>query len=226
MARLLLPLMLWLSCLTGPAAAAEGPEEVVRDTSDRVLAFLRTEGEAIKTEPARVYRLVDDVVLPVFDFQRMSQWVLGKHWRNAAPAQREQFVAEFRNLLVRTYSTALFEYSNEQVEVGHAIVSEDGQTATVKTEVIGHGPEPIPIDYRLHRTGSDWKVYDVSVSGVSLVSTYRNSFSSQIQSGGLDALIQDLATRNRKVGEQARLERPLPPQALGSLDTGRPRHAA
>lgn len=183
--------------------AAEAPDAVVRDTSERVLAFLRTEGQTLENDPGRVYRLVDEVVLPVFDFRRMSQWVLGRHWKSASPAQKDAFVTEFRDLLVRTYSTALFEYSNQEVEVSPAVLGNDGRSALVRSRLLGFGPDPIPVDYRLFRGADGWKVFDVSVSGVSLVSTYRGSFSEQIQRGGLDGLIEDLRERNAAVGAAA-----------------------
>lgn len=198
--RNLLPSLLLLLALgaSGANAAEAAPDGVVRETTEAVMTFLRTQGETLKTDPGRVYKLVDDVVLPHFDFTKMSMWVLGRNWSKASPEQQERFVAEFRKLLVRTYSTALFAYSNQQVTVESAHLSEDAQTATVKTEILGYGPQPVPIDYRLFQVDGTWKVFDVAVSGVSLVSTYRSSFSAQIQQKGIEALIEDLVARNSK----------------------------
>lgn len=182
-----------------PAArAADQPhpaEETVREAADRVLARLEAEKNVIESNPARVYDLAQSIILPHFDFERMSRWVLGRHWRDASEAQRERFTEEFRTLLVRTYARALAEYSEQEVEF-LATRERAEDDVLVRTEVRQSGGPPIPIHYSMHRTDGTWKVYDVTIDGISLVTNYRSAFSSQIRQGGVERLIDRLAERN------------------------------
>ncbi len=184
-------------CAT-PAPADILPQELVRDTSSRMLSALRDEQDAIKNNPGRLYELVSDIVLPYFDFRRMSQWVLGKNWRTATPDQRERFVEEFRKLLVRTYGTALSEYADEKIIYLPFSVSTDARTVTVRTE-IEQGGSTIPISYSMYNSSEGWKVYDVAISGISLVTNYRSTFGSIIRGEGMDSLIKQLVERNSAV---------------------------
>lgn len=174
------------------------PQELVRDTSSRMLSALRDEQEAIKNNPGRLYELVSDIVLPYFDFRRMSQWVLGKNWRTATPDQRERFVEEFRKLLVRTYGTALSEYADEKIIYLPFAANTDARTVTVRTE-IKQGGSTIPISYSMYNSSEGWKVYDVAINGVSLVTNYRSTFGSIIRGEGMDSLIKQLVERNSAV---------------------------
>jgi len=176
------------------------PEELVRDTSSRMLNALRDERGVINDNPERLYALVADIVLPYFDFRRMSQWALGKNWRKATPEQRERFAEEFRKLLVRTYSNALSEYADERIIFLPFSQASDAKTVTVRTE-IEHGGSVIPISYSMYNSKQGWKVYDVSVSGVSLVTNYRSSFGSIIRKQGMDSLIEQLAEKNSDVND-------------------------
>lgn len=189
-----------LFCLALNAAVAVAdnldPETLVRQTSDRMLAVLKEQQDVIKAEPKRLYGLVDDIVLPHFDFVRMARWVLGKHWRKATQAQQQQFVDEFRTLLVRTYGTALLEYTDQKINFLPLRMAEGSEDVTVRTEVVKPGGLPIPISYSMFHREDGWKVYDVSIDGISLVSNYRADFSAQIGSVGMDGLIQRLVERN------------------------------
>ena len=171
------------------------PQELVRDTSSRMLSALRDEQDTIAENPGRLYELVADIVLPYFDFRRMSQWVLGKNWRRATPGQRERFVEEFRKLLVRTYGTALSEYADEKIVYLPFAASNSARTVTVRTE-IEQGGSTIPISYSMYNSREGWKVYDVAISGISLVTNYRSTFGSIIRSKGMDSLIDQLVERN------------------------------
>jgi phospholipid transport system substrate-binding protein len=193
-----------LALLLGAAAAWAQPEEpgaLVRETSDRMLAVLKEQRDVIKAEPARLYGLVDEIVLPHFDFERMSRWVLGKHWRQASAEQQREFVNQFRTLLVRTYGTALLEYTDQQVKFLPVRISADGRDATVRTEVVKPGAPAIPINYSMYLGDHGWKVYDVVIDGISLVSNYRTTFAAEIRNHGIDALIRRLADRNATGGE-------------------------
>ncbi len=196
--RFLPALLMMFAALTANAVPTPGnisPQELVRDTSSRMLSALRDEREAIVSNPGRLYELVADIVLPYFDFERMSQWVLGKNWRTATPEQRVRFVEQFRKLLVRTYGTALSDYADEKIIYLPHSDSGDGVKVTVRTE-IEQGGSTIPIYYSMYNSKDGWKVYDVAISGVSLVTNYRSTFASIIRGEGMGSLIDQLVKRN------------------------------
>lgn len=196
--RLLLIGLIAFGFISANAAIAEPPPmEMIRQTADRMLAKLKEEQAVIRKDPTRIYALVSDIVLPHFDFERMASWVLGKHWRTATPAQREKFTVEFRNLLVRTYATSLTDYTDRKITY-FPVRAEPGATeVTVHTEVEQSGAAAIPIDYSLALKQGEWKVHDVAIDGVSLVTNYRTSFSNEIRKAGLDNLIDRLVQRNQ-----------------------------
>jgi phospholipid transport system substrate-binding protein len=191
--------VLLLSVLLAPAAArAAGdvsPQELVRETSSRMLKALREERELIANNPEHLYELVSTIVLPYFDFERMSMWVLGKNWRTATADQRVQFVEQFRQLLVRTYGTALSEYSDEEIIYLPVLGDGKQERVTVRTEIEQAG-STIPISYSMYKAHDGWKVYDVVISGVSLVTNYRSTFSSIIEDKGMDSLIRQMSERS------------------------------
>ncbi len=201
MKRVFLPLLLGLALNSAVAVAGDlDPESLVRQTSDRMLVVLKEQHDLIQAEPERLYGLVDDIVLPHFDFERMARWVLGKHWKRASPDQQQRFVNEFRTLLVRTYGTALLEYRDQQIKFLPLRMAEGSEDVTVRTEVVKPGGVPIPISYSMFHRADGWKVYDVAIDGISLVSNYRSSFSTEIKDQGMDKLIQRLVERNAKGG--------------------------
>ncbi len=186
-----------LSCAVAVADDLN-PETLVRQTSDRMLAVLKEQHDVVAAQPDRLYGLVDDIVLPHFDFERMARWVLGKYWRQASAQEQADFVREFRNLLVRTYGTALLEYTDQKVNFLPVRISEDGKDATVRTEVQRPGGLPVPINYSMFRREDGWKVYDVAIDGISLVSNYRTTFATEIRANGIGGLIHRLAERNAR----------------------------
>ncbi|MGE0081339.1 MAG: phospholipid-binding protein MlaC [Thiohalomonadaceae bacterium] len=188
------------------AQEAQGPEAaqaLVKDTSEKVIERLREDRERLKANPDLIYPLVEDLVLPHFDFARMSQWVLGKHWRTADARQRERFTIEFRNLLVRTYAKALLEYTDQEIQYLPLQAEPGADRVVVRTQIVQKGSAyPIPIYYNMYRRkDGSWKVYDISVDGVSLVTNYRSSFASEIRTGSIDQLIAKLESMNRQGGE-------------------------
>jgi len=180
-------------------AAVKAPQDIVQDTSAQMLDALRKNRETLRQDSSRIYDLVDQIVLPNFDFELMSRWVLGRNWQQATPEQRRRFSNEFRTLLVRTYAKALLEYSDSEIRVLPQATLVDNGEATVKTEARVRTGSPIPINYSMHLNNEGWKVYDVTVDGVSLVTNYRSTFASQIRSSGLDTVIADLQQRNAQV---------------------------
>ena len=199
--RLLVALLTILPLTLPQVARADAMEalELVRSTSERVLERLRDQSESIKGHPERIYGLVNEMVLPHFDFERMARWVLGKNWRRADAAQQRRFVEEFRTLLVRTYATALNEYADTHIRYLPLHAPADADDVSVKTEAEVAGGLPVPVDYSLYRTDQgDWKVYDVAIDGLSLVTNYRSTFAGEIRSSGIEGLIEKLEARNRQ----------------------------
>ncbi|WJW75609.1 ABC transporter substrate-binding protein [Thiohalobacter sp. IOR34] len=190
--------LLLLGLLFMPRAEAGlAPVDVVRAASSQVLERLESEGDALRQDPQRLYELVDHVLVEHMDFQRMSRWVLGKHWKRATPEQRQRFVEEFRTLLVRTYSSALLGYSGQQVKFLPLRAANERQV-TVRTEIEQPGGPSVPVHYSLYNRNGEWKAYDVIIDGVSLVANYRATFGAEVRRGGLEQLILSLAERNRQ----------------------------
>jgi phospholipid transport system substrate-binding protein len=151
---------------------------------------------AITDDPAALDRLVTDIVLPYFDFRRMSQWVLGKYYRKATADQRERFVVEFRNLLVRTYGRFLSEYAGEKVVYLPVADTSDATSVKVRTEIEFGDNSVISVAYSLYSGPDGWKVYDVAFDGVSMVTNYRSSYGRIIRTEGMDSLISQMVRRN------------------------------
>ncbi len=189
-----------LACSTSAAAAMDEPGMIVKTTTEKVLERVQNDKAALQADPAKMYTLVSELIFPHFDFDIMSQWVLGEHWGSADDAARGAFVDQFRKLLVRTYATALLEFSDQRITYPPIDQKPGSKTALVKQEISQPGSDSIPIVYRLHNKSSDWKVFDVSVDGVSLVKTYRASFGSMIRDGGLSGLIASLDSKNKQYG--------------------------
>ncbi len=179
-------------------AASDAPLDIVRTTTDSVLARVQADKDALRADPGKMYDLVSELIFPHFDFAIMAQWVLGDSWASADEATRTAFVDQFRKLLVRTYATALLEFSDQTIGYPDVEPPAAANTATVKQEISQPGSASIPIVYRLHNKTGDWKVFDVSVDGVSLIKTYRASFAAAIKNDGLPALIQNLEAKNQQ----------------------------
>ncbi len=187
---------------SAPSWAVQSPQDLVQQTAEQMLDKLRTERQIIDAHPGRIYELVNKIVLPHFDFERMSRWVLGRYWRTATPQQRKEFVEQFQALLVRTYAKSLSSYADNKITYLPFRGTPQQTEVKVRTEVDQPGGFPIPIDYDLYLKGDEWKVYDVTIDGVSLVTNYRTTFANQIRRDGLDKLIASLAERNKQDGAQ------------------------
>jgi phospholipid transport system substrate-binding protein len=199
MKKLVLLAATLLLALPALARAETVPEELVRQTADQILAEIKAHRELYAKDYARLYKMADEKVLPHFDFKRMSQWVLGRFWREATPAQRERFVAEFRDLLVGTYSQALLNYKDQKIVYLPVQRKPDDPEAVVRTEVQQGGGQPnIPIHYSFYKNKDGaWKVYDITIEGVSLVTNYRSVYAGKIRDKGMDALIAEIAANNK-----------------------------
>ena len=188
-ASLLLPM--------GSQAQETAPDVLVKNVTKEVLEIIRTDKDIKAGNTQRVLDLVEQKVLPHFNFQRMTALAVGKDWRQASPEQKKVLTDEFRDLLVRTYSNALTAYKNETVEYKPFKMQPGETDVTVRTQIHQPGArQPIALDYDLEKQPQGWKVYDVVVAGVSLVTNYRSSFTTEIRSGGIDGLIKTLKAKN------------------------------
>jgi phospholipid transport system substrate-binding protein len=192
--------------LPAPAGAAPMPDQIVRDNVAKLISLIKTNRDAYAKDHKKLYAMVHEELLPNFDFAAMSRMVLGRHWRQANEDQRARFTVAFRDLLLRTYATVLLKYNDEEVVHLHFTGKPEDKTVVVRTEVKQGGGGPnIPIYYSFYRKNSDWKVYDVTVEGVSLVTNYRGTYASKIQNQGLEALIEDVSkTEKSSVGKSAK----------------------
>ena len=183
-------------------AADVAPDQLAREVTDKIIALLKANKDLYTKDNKQLYAMVDEHVLPNFDFRAMSRTVIGRYWRTADEDQRSRFTREFRDLLVRTYATALLKYNNETIVYLPFRMATDDRTALVKSEVRRtDGGPPIAINYSFYRTDAGWKVYDVTIEGASLVTTYQSTYSERIQREGLNSLIASLAQDNKSAAE-------------------------
>ncbi len=185
----------WLSLIGLRVLAEPGPDTLLREVTDNVLAEIRKDPEQLK-DIARVRALTERYILPHVDFQAAAQWVLGKYWRTASGEQRVRFVEEFRQLLLNTYVRSISNYHDNRISIAPARGDQASGRTEVDAEIERPGGPPVHLGFRLHRRGGDWLVYDISVEGVSLVATHRSSFSKVIHEQGIDSLIDDLVSLN------------------------------
>ncbi len=183
----------------GQALAADvAPDVLVKTTTQEVVAILKQDKDIQAGDTQKIYKLVDAKILPNFDFNHMTMLAVGKYWPRATPAQRQLLIQEFRTLLVRTYASSLTAFNNQVIEYKPFRMAPGATDVTVQTQVKQPGAQPIPIDYSMEKTSFGWKVYDVVIDGVSLVTNYRSSFGSEIRQSGIDGLIHTLASRNQQ----------------------------
>ena len=178
------------------ALAQEAPDAMVKRVSQEVLVIIKSDPKVQAGDQARIREVVETKLLPNFDFERLTALAMGRNWRQATPEQQKQLVEQFRTLLVRTYSGALTQYRDQTMDYKPLRADANATEVTVKTEVIRQGGAPVPIDYAMAKTPQGWKVYDIIVGGVSLVTNYRDEFNEQIKNGGVDGLIKTLQKKN------------------------------
>lgn len=222
MSRLHRLLMLLSLCiLSWPVGAQDDPRAVVETTAERILEELQAEKDAVAADVRAAYVLIDRAVDRYIDFPLVARLVLGKHWRTATAEQQAAFTREFRALLVRFYAKALVEYIAENGVPGREIfeilpvrTEPEARYATVRTLIRRPDGGTVPVDYSLRRGPDGWRIYDVKVEGISVVTSYRNSFGQEIAARGLQAVIDELARRNREAGKAMSMAA-APAQAAG-----------
>lgn len=188
-----------------PVVQAETtPDELVRTTTAEILSLLKAKKPYYTEDKNRLYKMVDEKILPHFDFRKMSQWVLGIHWRRASDEQRSAFTTEFRKLLVRTYATALLKYTDQEIVQLPYTGKPDDKITVVKTEIKQKTGEPnIALYYTFYNRRPGWKIFDLTIEGVSLVANYRKVYSTRIDRDGLDSLIKAIAVQNTRAIKDA-----------------------
>ena len=198
--------LLVLALLLGfnaPALANDtAPDVLARTTTQEVLEILKRDKELQSGNRAKLHQLVEAKILPNFDFNRMTQLVLGRHWSQATAKQKQALVTEFRNLLVRTYSSSLTAFTGQVIDFKPLALKPTDTDVTVRSEIKQPGGQPIPVNYSMYKTAFGWKVYDVTIDGVSLVTNYRASFANTIRQNGIDGLIRTLAVQSERAGAQ------------------------
>jgi len=188
-------------CVVTPAiiqaAETSSPSELVKKVADEVLDEIKHD-TSLQNDSAKLQAMVNTHIAPHFDFTRLTQLAMGRHWRTASPEQKTQLTEQFSRLLVRTYSNALVNYRNQEIEYLPIKSSASDKDVVVRTRVHGGGKAPVAVDYTLASTPNGWKTYDVTVAGVSLVTNYRDEFNAAIHDKGIDGLIALLKDKNSK----------------------------
>jgi len=189
-----------LTVLLAPAAQAQeiAPDVLVKTITQDVIAIIKQDKDIQAGDPAKIAELIETKILLHFNFARMTQIAMGRNWRVASPEQQKELTSEFRTLLVRTYSTALTNYRNQVIEFKPLRAKPEDTDVTVKSEAKQPGAQAVTIDYEMEKTPGGWKVYDVKVAGVSLVTTYRETFAGEVREHGVDGLIKSLTAKNRE----------------------------
>ncbi len=172
------------------------PDALIRNTVQEVLTIVKQDKDIQAGNQKKILALVDAKVLPHFDFERMTRLAVGKSWRSATAEQKQALISEFRAMLVRTYTKAFTVYRDQSVEVKPFNMAVNANEATVKTIIKKQGVQPVSVDYQLSKTTEGWKAFDISIEGVSMVGSYRGSFASEVQQGGIEGLIKTLADKN------------------------------
>ena len=193
-ARVALGLLLIAIAL--PVLAQEAPDVLVKRVSQEALQIIKTDPNVQAGDQSRIRELIETKLTPHFDIDRMTALAAGRAYRSATPEQKKRLGAEFKTLLIRTYSSALRQYREQTIDYKPLRADPGATDVVVRTEVIRPGQPPVQIDYSMGNTPEGWKAYDVVVGGVSLVTNYRDEFTQQVQAGGVDGLIKSLAAKN------------------------------
>ncbi|QYF95329.1 ABC transporter substrate-binding protein [Massilia sp. PAMC28688] len=187
---------------TTAVAATEAPDALVKRISADVINTAKSDKEIQAGNQKRVMDLVESKILPHVDFQRMTALAAGRHWRDATPEQQKQLANEFRTLLIFTYSGALSQIKNETVEFKPLRADPADNEVEVRSQVNMSRGEPVTLNYRLAKSPSGWKIFDINVLGAWLVETYKGTFATEIGKSGIDGLIKALAERNKKLANK------------------------
>jgi len=184
---------------TSVFAQEDSPDALIKKVTDDVLTIVRQDKDIQSGNTKKAIELVEAKVLPHFNFLHMTALAMGKDWNKASPEQKKQLSEEFKTLLVRTYSNALTGYKDQTVRYKPTKMLSGEADVVVKTEIVQSGNKPIQLDYSMEKLAEGWKVYDVIVAGVSLVTNYRDTFSQEVRANGVDGLIKMVADKNKQL---------------------------
>jgi phospholipid transport system substrate-binding protein len=202
MRKLIYPLILILFILAMPlkVIAQEDPDILLKRVTNELVFALREQDKLLKQNPDKIYDIIDQILVPHVDWHSMAQWVVGRHaWQRASEADRKQFANEFKDLLIRTYASTLRAYNNQTIEylpIRGGFAGKD--RVQVSSRIKEPGRESIRVNYRLVNKGNAWRVYDITIEGVSLLKGFQSQFAEEAQRGGLKPLIKRLHTHNEK----------------------------
>lgn len=199
MNKFLLGLLVSLSLIGSSMAADEAPDALVKRLSQEILDIAKADKDIQSGNQKRVFDIVEGKILPYIDFNRMTSLAAGKNWRDASPEQQKQLINEFRTLLVHTYSGAISQIKDQKVEFKPFRGAPDDTEVEVKSQVIQTRGEPLQLNYRLAKSATGWKIYDINVLGAWLVETYKGSFAAEVTKSGIDGLIKTLVEKNKKL---------------------------
>lgn len=185
--------------LASSVLAQEAPDALIQQVTEEVLDIIRKDKDIQNGNAQKAIDLVEKKVLPHFNFSRMTALAVGKDWRKASAGQQQQLVSEFKTLLVRTYSNALTGYKSQKIVYKPFKMAAGETDVLVRTEVMQPGSKPVQLDYSLEKVESGWKVYDVTIAGISLVTNYRDQFGQEVRNGGIEGLIASLAAKNKSL---------------------------
>ncbi len=183
------------------AAPAEAPDELIRKLSTDVIEKIKADKEIKAGNPKRISDFVDAMIMPNVNFERMTSLAVGRGWRDATPDQQRRLIAEFRTLLLRTYSGAFSQVTDQTVRLKPLRADPADEEVIVRSELVSRRGPPVQLDYRMQKISTAWKIYDVNVLGVWLVETYRNQFSQELNSGGVDGLLKSLSDKNKQYAQ-------------------------
>ena len=184
---------------SGAFAQDNSPDALIKQVTEEVLSIVRQDKDIQSGNTKKAIDLVEAKVLPHFNFQRMTALAMGRDWNKASPEQKKRLSDEFRTLLVRTYSNALTGYRDQTIRYKPSKMQSGDTDVLVKTEIVQPGSKPVQLDYSLEMQSDGWKVYDVIVAGISLVTNYRDTFNQEVRSNGIDGLVQMLSTKNKQL---------------------------
>ena len=190
-------------CMVGVASAeVQAPDVLISNTVREVISVIKQDKDIRAGDQKKTLALVESKVLPHFDFNQMMKSALGQKWRKASVDQQQTLVVEFRNMLVRTYTKAFTVYRDQTVEVKPLKLAPGAEEATVKTTINKPGAPAVLVDYEMKKAADEWKVVDLSIEGVSMVNSYRGTFSTQVEKNGIEGLIKMLSDKNTNAAQQ------------------------
>jgi len=199
MKRLMAYVPVLMLALAAPSVAQDiAPDVLLKAVTMEVIGIIEQDGDIQAGDPAKVAALVETTILPHFDFSRMTQIAMARNWRQSTDQQKNSLITEFKTLLVRTYSTALSSYRGQVIEFKRLRAAPGDTEVTVKSVMRQQGSEPLTMDYDMEKLAAGWKVYDIKIDGMSLITAYRETFASKVREYGVHGLIMALSDKNRQ----------------------------